>query len=209
MHTSTLSFKKNGNYSMHMPKEIKGGREVDDLASNIDILPTILDFARIKIPKSVQGNSLAGLLTDVEQYSYTARDHINAELTFHDIGFNPIRCIRTRKWKYIKNLVSLNILFEMPNDISHSKSGEAYLEHHPEYNTARPEEELYDLESDPLELTNLANDPKYVTIKKDLSTKLLKFLEETNDPALHGEIEEPEVPEEGPSRYIYDYEVIK
>ena len=35
----------------------------------------------------------------------------------------------------------------------------------------------------------------------------MKFLEETDDPALKDEIEEPEVPEKGPGRYIYDYEV--
>ncbi|MHA1451585.1 MAG: sulfatase/phosphatase domain-containing protein, partial [Promethearchaeota archaeon] len=194
---------------MHMPNEIPGGRRLDDLISNIDILPTLLDFSGLKKPKEIQGNSIAGLVTDNTAYQYTPRKHINAELTFHDYGFNPIRCIRTKKWKYIKNLVPLDILFEMPNDISNSKSGKAYLNDHPEYHSQRPDEELYNLELDPMELTNLANNPEFEKIKKDLSTKLMKFLEETQDPALKGIVAEPEVPEKGPKRYIYDFEVEK
>ena len=194
---------------MHMPSEIRGDRKENDLVSNIDILPTLLDLAGLKIPKEVQGKSIAGLLVENSALQYTPRDHINAELTFHDIGFNPIRCIRTNKWKYIKNLVPLDILFEMPDDISHSKSGKAYLKIHPEYKSSRPEEELYDLESDPLEMKNLAMDQKFEEVKKDLSTRLMKFLEETQDPALKGIVAEPEVPEKGPKRYIYDFEVGK
>ena len=55
----------------------------------------------------------------------------------------------------------------------------------------RPEEELYDLENDPYELNNLADDPKYQGVLKELRGKLEKWIEETGD---QGEIpEEPEV----------------
>jgi N-sulfoglucosamine sulfohydrolase len=171
---------------MHMPSEIRGNRRIDDLVSNIDLLPTILELAGVKIPEDVQGNSVAGLVTEDANIKYTPREYINAELTFHDIGFNPIRCIRTKKWKYIRNLVPLNMLFEMPNDISHSKSGKVYLKFHPEYYSQRPDEELYDLESDPLETNNLAKNSKYIDIKNDLKSKLMTFLEKTNDAALKG-----------------------
>lgn len=191
---------------MHMPTTIQGGRTVEDLVSNIDILPTLLDLAGADIPSDVQGNSVAGVLLEGSKFDYTPREHINAELTFHDMGFNPIRCIRTNQWKYIKNLVPFDVLFEMPDDISQSLSGKAYIEDHPEYHSRRSDEELYDLESDPNEIRNLANNPQFAKIKEELSSILMEFLKTTNDPALQGQIEEPEVPEKGPKRYIYDLE---
>ena len=191
---------------MHMPSEIRGGRKIDDLVSNIDILPTLLTLSGVEIPTDIQGNSVASLITEDDKISYIPRDFINAELTFHDMGFNPIRCIRTKKWKFIRNLVPLDVLFEMPDDISASLSGIAYLKVNPEYHSNRPNEELYNLESDPDEMVNIAEEPEYSEIKKELSDKLIEFLEASNDPALKGEIEEPEVPEKGPQRYIYDWE---
>lgn len=191
---------------MHMPSQIRGGRKIDDLVSNIDIMPTLLDLANIDVPKDIQGKSVAGLVIEDDEIAYAPRNHINAELTFHDIGFNPIRCIRTKKWKYIRNFIPLNVLFEMPDDVSASLSGKAYLKAHPEYHSDRPNEELYDLELDPNEIVNIAEDKEYSEVKKQLSDKLMEFLESSNDPALKGEIEEPKIPEKGPQRYIYDWE---
>jgi len=194
---------------LHMPSEFHGGRRIDDLLSNIDILPTLLDLVGIKIPNDVQGNSFAGLLKEDGNLPYIPRDHIYAELTFHDIGYNAIRCIRTKKWKFIKNLNPLGILFEIPDDTINSKSGRIYLRTHPEYYNKRPKEELYNLESDPLELVNLAGDLNHAYIKRDLNKQLMQYLEKTNDPALKGVIEEPNPPEKGPRRYIYDLEAKK
>ncbi|MBN2155868.1 MAG: sulfatase [Candidatus Lokiarchaeota archaeon] len=190
---------------IHMPSEIKA-KKVDDLVSNVDILPTLLDLVGLDFPEDLHGNSLTGLLIEDSNNKYNSRNHIYAELTFHDNGFNPIRCLRTKKWKYIRNLVPWGCLFEIPNDVFHSLSGKAFLEAHPEFYSPRATEELYDLELDPFEMNNLAKDQKYSAVKHDLSTHLMKFLKNTEDPALHGEILEPEVPEEGPQKYIYDLE---
>ena len=59
------------------------------------------------------------------------------------------------------------------------------------------------------QLLILAMDQKFEEVKKDLSAQLMKFLEKTQDPALKGIVAEPEVPEKGPKRYIYDFEVGK
>ncbi len=48
----------------------------------------------------------------------------------------------------------------------------------------RPSEELYDLRTDPDALINLADDPKYQAVKKNLSQKLLKIQQETKDPRI-------------------------
>ena len=46
----------------------------------------------------------------------------------------------------------------------------------------RPREELYDLGSDPHEVTNLAADPKYAKVREELNAKLMAELRRSNDP---------------------------
>ena len=47
-------------------------------------------------------------------------------------------------------------------------------------------EELYDVCNDPGQINNLANDSAYFDIKEDLSTKLVEYLMETEDPRIEG-----------------------
>lgn len=46
----------------------------------------------------------------------------------------------------------------------------------------RPKFELYDIENDPDEVNNLADDPGYASILEELKNKLKAFQERTNDP---------------------------
>ena len=46
----------------------------------------------------------------------------------------------------------------------------------------RPQFELYDLEHDPHEGHNLADDEKHVSLLKELQARLKKFQQETHDP---------------------------
>ena len=57
----------------------------------------------------------------------------------------------------------------------------------PLYNLAyakRPREELYDLKSDPHEVKNVAQDPRYASARADLERRLLAELRRTGDPRL-------------------------
>ncbi|MFH1267577.1 MAG: sulfatase/phosphatase domain-containing protein [Planctomycetota bacterium] len=44
--------------------------------------------------------------------------------------------------------------------------------------------ELYDLQEDPDEVVNLADEPKHADVRRTLSEKLVAFLERTGDPWL-------------------------
>lgn len=48
----------------------------------------------------------------------------------------------------------------------------------------RPREELYDLKSDPHEIRNVAGDPKYAEVRKQLEQQLLAELKRSGDPRL-------------------------
>ena len=50
----------------------------------------------------------------------------------------------------------------------------------------RPAYELFDLEKDPHEMKNVADDPAYADVLKDLRSQLMARLKETNDPWLEG-----------------------
>jgi uncharacterized sulfatase len=52
----------------------------------------------------------------------------------------------------------------------------------------RPEEELYDIVNDPYDLTNLAADPKYASVKANLKTKLEAFMKQQNDKGIETEM---------------------
>ncbi|WP_339275926.1 sulfatase/phosphatase domain-containing protein [Paenibacillus sp. FSL W8-0426] len=71
-------------------------------------------------------------------------------------------------------------------DIHRSISGPDVRE---EFYVPNEPEELYDLEKDPLEYTNLIDDPDYAEIARELRTKVEQWMSSTDDPLLHGPVE--------------------
>ncbi|MFW5846284.1 MAG: sulfatase, partial [Planctomycetota bacterium] len=77
------------------------GRICDHLVSGVDLLPTLLQACAIPVPpKPLHGVSLLPWL-DGSDTATAARDHIWAEKTFHDC-YDPMRCVREDRWKYIR-----------------------------------------------------------------------------------------------------------
>ena len=52
----------------------------------------------------------------------------------------------------------------------------------------RPNEELYDLEKDPFEKNNIANQPGYNEVKKDLKEKLKIWMKQQGDKGIETEM---------------------
>ena len=55
----------------------------------------------------------------------------------------------------------------------------------------RPAEELYDLRKDPDQTNSVAADPAYAEASKQLATRLLNIMQETNDPRLDDAFDRP------------------
>jgi len=48
----------------------------------------------------------------------------------------------------------------------------------------RPREELYDINKDPDQMKNVADDPEYAAVVKKLRNRLMTYLKDNNDPRL-------------------------
>lgn len=84
------------------PRQGAGGRHrhAEQMALNIDLAPTMLDFAGVPIPERMQGKSLAPIVGGSSQ---TLRDDWYYEHFYeHHGNIRPTEGVRTRKWKYVR-----------------------------------------------------------------------------------------------------------
>jgi len=137
-----------------LPGTVPAGRRFDQLVSTLDLYPTILDYAGVPVPETAAGRSLRPIIegrpAELREVLYGAI--YPAFATEGDA--RPERDVyalyaRTRKWKYI--------LFTQ--DVVESRNRtyfriQSILTDYPE--RKRGDQDLYDLESDPHELNNLA-----------------------------------------------------
>nr|XP_037287482.1 N-sulphoglucosamine sulphohydrolase-like [Rhipicephalus microplus] len=175
------------------------GTRSDALVSLLDIVPTVLEWFSIPVPQytifkkpvTFTGSSLLPLLA--QQKLATSRDFIYASHNLHEITmYYPSRMVRTPNMKLIHNLNN-KMPFPIDQDfyvsptfqdlLNRTKHGEPLrwsktLDGY----YYRDEWELYDLDSDPNELYNVAANETYATVISELKQLLFKWQRATNDP---------------------------
>ncbi len=166
---------------MRRPGRWDNGSVHDELLTNCDLLPTLVEFAGGQAPTGIDGRSFLGLLDWAE--SYVPREDIFIEMTWHD-RYNPMRCVRTNRFKYIRNFGDRPLVY-LPLDVWNGPAGQAVCDEY--YAVRRPAEELYDLVADPLEMNNLASDPAYRSVLAKLRGRVDRWMHETNDRLLKGD----------------------
>lgn len=170
---------------MRGPGGFSGGQVFDSLVSHLDLYPTICEIAGVEKPSWLQGRSLLPLIRGEAQEIH---DALFSEVTFH-VAYEPMRAVRTRRWKYIRRFDDRTRPV-LPNcDDSPSKT--LWLENGWR-DRAPDDEQLYDLIFDPNEAYNLAAEPQYAAVRADLADRLHAWMEETRDPLLQGPITWPE-----------------
>lgn len=154
----------------YWPGHIEAGVRTDAMVSWVDILPTLIDMAGGKTPADIDGKSFAGVLLG------KTKTHRSKIFTTHTGGGDnifPIRSVRIGQYKYIHNLRP--DAYHMNASDRHRTDGRglywdswdeaaktdpkaaAIIERY----YIRPEFQLFDLDKDPLELDNLADNPEY------------------------------------------------
>ncbi len=169
---------------MRGPGPFSGGKTIDALVSQLDIYPTLCELAGVEPPEWLQGKSLVPLVNGQVDEIHT---EVFNEVTFH-VCYEPMRAIRTSRWKYIRRFEPRSRPV-MPNtDDSLTKT--LWIENG-WANRSPAEEQLYDLIFDPNEANNLALDPNYDPVKIELAGRLTDWMLATQDPLLEGTIQWP------------------
>jgi arylsulfatase A-like enzyme len=160
-----------------LPGRIQAGR-YDQLLSNIDLLPTVLDLVGRPMPSSIQGRSFLPLLTGD---GCVPRAEVFCEKNYHD-DYDPIRAVRTRRYSYLRSFEE-RCKVPLPMDIRASMASRCLRS---DALDPRPPEEVYDLRDDPGEEKNLIQDPRYAAVTEDLRSRLLGWMRKTDDPLVTG-----------------------
>ncbi len=175
---------------VNSPHLEKKGSVNHAMISFIDLVPTILDWTNTTGPDyQLPGRSFLPILNRENPDKW---DEVYFSHTFHEITmYYPMRGVRTRRFKYIKNLFP-ELVFPFATDLFISKTWQGILKRKAttmgkrkvtEY-LYRPAEELYDLESDPDEAVNVAGDAAYQQVLNEMRAKLQAMREKTEDPWL-------------------------
>jgi len=163
-----------------------------NLVSFVDVLPTLLDWAGAEQAEGLRpGRSFLPILEDEklrDDWQIVFGSH-----TFHEItNYWPTRFARTPRYKYHRN-VAWQLDFPFSGDLYGSLSWEGMRNADPamigkrtirDY-VRRPPEELYDLETDPFEVDNLATHSDHQDTLKRLRTATENWQRATNDPWLY------------------------
>jgi len=170
------------------PGVTKPGTRCDALISFVDVTPTFIDVAGGEQPQGLDGKSFLPVLTGREN---TFRDYIYASHTRDgDMNVFPQRSVRDARYKYILNLTpesTWTTHWTKVPDIpeSHKQVWDTWVEKARtdpdaarivQLNEHHPQEELYDTQSDPSELTNLATKPEMELILHRMRQQLNEWL---------------------------------
>lgn len=134
------------------PAQIVPAQVNEDLVLNLDMTPTLLDFAGVQIPPDMQGQSLQPLITGTPPGEW--RDAIYYRYYEFPHGWHNVRPhygVRTDRYKLIH--------FEGDMDIW----------------------ELYDLKTDPNELNNMYGRDEFAAIQAALHGRLTELQQELED----------------------------
>jgi len=184
------------------PGKIKPGMVDDRMVSLMDLGPTALSLAGVKVPEHMQGQAFLGEQANPREYVFAHRDRM-------DETYDMMRAVRDKRYKYIKNFFPgrpyaqyIAYMDEMP---ILKEMRRLYKDHmnalSPDYGKAlndtqliffkpeKPPEELYDTTVDPHEVNNLAGSPSSQEVLKRMRAVLDKWQKDTKDLGLLPEME--------------------
>ena len=164
----------------------KTGTRTSTFVEFVDLVPTVLSLAGIDIPKSIDGKAFLG--KKLKKSELEKRNSAFGYADRFDEKYDLVRSIRKGKYKYMRNYQPFNVdglynfyrykmlaykewytLFQdgKLNDIQS------------QFFKPKSPESLYNIEEDPHETTNLANDIAYndilLTMREDLDNHLMSI----------------------------------
>ncbi len=164
------------------------GTTVDRLVSFVDFAPTVLSLVGLDIPDYMQGRAFLGKQTGrPRDYVFSVRDRVDE---VHEFS----RTVRDRRWRYIRNYAThrprmQHSFYSEQTPIRRELrrlAAEDKLTAEPKelMSSTKPAEELYDTQTDPHEVDNLAGSPEHRDTLERLRSVLRKWMLGTRDTGL-------------------------
>lgn len=162
----------------------RSGSRAGELVTLMDLGPTALSLAGIRPPDYLHGRAIGGRFrTEPPAYAFGLRNRMDERYDF-------VRTVRDQRYRYVRNYLP-----QLPHgqylDYLYRAAGmramdDAYragrLDGAPAaFFTERPFEELYDLDADPDEITNLADRAEYAEVIDRMRAALDRHLIDTVD----------------------------
>jgi len=164
-------------FMVRWPGMIKPGR-TDALASFADFVPTVIELAGGMPPKDLDGESLLPILENgggkIHDYVYGVT--VNQGIINRHVF--PQRSVHDGRYHYIRNF---NTMERIERERAEGREINYFIERGAAEHKDLPEEMLFDTQTDPHEMTNLADDPEIAEIKKRLKAELFRWMAEQND----------------------------
>lgn len=177
------------------PGRVPEGVVTNATVEYVDVLPTFVQAAGGQPASVLDGRSflpvLSGETDQHKEYTYgimTTRGIINGSDAY------PIRSIRSSRYRLILNL---NYESKFTNAITRGKVHDSFVRAartDPEASrlvqlySYRPAVELFDVVADPLNMTNLADDPSHKLVIADLRSRLESWMKDQGDDGLATEL---------------------
>jgi len=155
------------------------GSRVDAPVSFVDFAPTVLSLAGVAIPKPMQGHAFLGPQNaGPQEFAFSFRNRM-------DERYDMVRTVRGKRYRYIHNYMphlvygqhvqymfgqtSVKVWDRMYREGKLSGPPKLFWEE-------KPEEELYDLQTDPSEVKNLVASPEHREILERMRGALREHL---------------------------------
>jgi hypothetical protein len=167
------------------PSKVENGR-VKELISFVDLAPTLLSIAEYPIPEYMQGQAFLG-----PQAAKKERKYIYGTSDRFDEWTDRIRVVRDDRYLYVRNYypdrqsykdIAYRKNMDMMNELLDlHKMGKLNAAQNYWFRLYKTPEEFYDCQTDPENIHNLINDPKYQDKIQELRQAMDEWLAETGD----------------------------
>ncbi len=180
----------------------RGGGILTNLINQLDLMPTILDYAGLPIPKEVQGISLRGLFenrSDFEGNKYIFGEVSHRTNDMHNRPTVESRSVFDGRYRLVFH-DNRNLKWFQPADNTNVKSWDNYVypaimankakfpkefgllaQWDSNYPETPPEFELYDLQNDKWEVNNIFGKPEVAGVQHTLIKALKDWAIRTHD----------------------------
>ena len=201
---------------VHLPEKLsyllpyEPGTNIDSPVSLVDLLPSILSIADLKIPSSMHGKSFIGKDRKSQKYIFSGRDRM-------DERYDLTRTVRSENFRYIRNYsphrpwgqhYAYAWLSESYQIYENLWKNQELDEIQSKFWKRKPAEELYNCSIDPNSINNIINNYKYKKIITDMRSALDNHMLSINDKGFIPEISSTEISEYNKSSLVYPLEEV-